>query len=106
MSSQSDSYSVVTLSDRVVPGFAGIMRASMLARQSNFPQEIKVIVGSPSHMGKGKAINFAKKVTKHLRASRGWSFVNASVELISVQQLPTLGTPQQSKGALTAWVVE
>jgi hypothetical protein len=80
MSPQSDSYSLVTLSDRVVPGFAGIMRASMLASQSNFPREIKVIVGSPSHIGEGKAINFAKKVTKHLRVSRGWSFVNASVE--------------------------
>jgi hypothetical protein len=42
--------------------------------------KIKVIVGSPSHIGEGKAINFAKKVTKHLRVSRGWSFVNASVE--------------------------
>jgi hypothetical protein len=39
MSSQSDSYSLVTLNDRVVPGFAGIMRASMLATQSRSPRE-------------------------------------------------------------------
>ena len=106
MSSQSDSYSLVTLSDRVVPGFAGIMRASMLARQSNFPPEIKVIVGSCSRVAEGKAINFAKKVTKHMRVSRGWSFVNASVEHLRNQVLPQLGAPQQIKGALAAWIVE
>ncbi len=34
MSSPSQFYSLVTLSDRVVPGFAGIMRASMTAGES------------------------------------------------------------------------
>ena len=106
MSSQNRNYSLVTLCDRIVPGFAGIIRASMMAGESLSSREIKVVIGSPSHLSKGKAINFAKKVTKHIRVGRRWSFVNASVEAMHPSQLPPLGTPNQNKGNLTAWVVE
>ena len=106
MESQNHSYRLVTLSDRVVPGFAGIMRASMMAGESLSSRQIKVLVGSPSHVSEGKAISFAKKATKHIRVSRRWSFVNASAESMQTSQLPPLGTPQQTKGNLTAWVVE
>ena len=106
MSSPDRNYSLVTLSDRVVPGFAGIMRASMMAGESLSSREIKVVIGSPSHVSEGQAINFAKKVTKHIRVGRRWSFVNASVEPMQPSQLPPLGTPRQNKGNLTAWVVE
>jgi hypothetical protein len=106
MSSPSQFYSLVTLRDRVVPGFAGIMRASMMAGESLSSREIKVVIGSPSHVSEGKAISFAKKVTKHIRVGRRWSFVNANVEPVPPSQLPQLGTAQQTKGNLTAWVVE
>jgi hypothetical protein len=106
MSSQIQSYRLVILNDRVVPGFAGIMRESVRAKDSPEARELKVVVAGPPRVSEGKAINFAKKVTKHLRVSRGWSFVNANVELVSAQQLPPLATPQQTKGALTAWIVE
>jgi hypothetical protein len=106
MSSPSQFYSLVTLSDRVVPGFAGIMRASMMAGEPPSSREIKVVIGSPSHVSDGKAISFAKKVTKHIRVGRRWSFVNANVEPVPPFQLPRLGTPQQTKGNLAAWVVE
>ncbi|MGA8476972.1 MAG: hypothetical protein WB696_03340 [Chthoniobacterales bacterium] len=106
MSSQSHNYSLVTLNDRLFPGFAGIMRASMLARESLLGREIKVVVANPSNVAEGKAIKFAKKVTKHIRVSRGWSFVSASVESMGIRELPPLGTPQQTEGTLTAWIVE
>ena len=106
MSSSSQFYSLVILSDRVVPGFAGIMRASMMARESLSSREIKVVVGSPSHVPDGKAINFAKRATKHIRIGRRWSFVNANVESLPSSRIPQLGTPQHAKGNLTAWVVE
>jgi hypothetical protein len=106
MSSSGQFFTLVTLSDRVVPGFAGIMRASMISGESLSGREIKVVVGSPSHVSEGKAISFAKKATKHIRIGRRWSFVNASVEPVQPSQLPQLGTPQQTKGDLTAWVVE
>jgi hypothetical protein len=82
------------------------MRESVRAKDSPEARELKVVVAGPPRVSEGKAINFAKKVTKHLRVSRGWSFVNANVELVSAQQLPPLATPQQTKGALTAWIVE
>jgi hypothetical protein len=106
MSSSGQFYSLVTLNDRVVPGFAGIMRASMMTGEPLSSSQLKVIVASPSQVSQGKAINFAKKVTKYIRVSRRWSFVNASVEAMPPSQLPSLGTPQQTKGNLTAWVVE
>ena len=106
MSSPSQFYSLVTLSDRVVPGFAGIMRASMMTGEPPSSREIKVVIGSLSHVSEGKAISFAKKVTKHIRVGRRWSFVNANVEPVPPSQLPQLRTPQQTKGNLTAWVVE
>jgi hypothetical protein len=106
MSSSAQFYSLVTLSDRVVPGFAGIVRASMMSGESLSSREIKVVVGSLSHVSEGKAIRFAKKATKHIRIGRRWSFVNASVEPVPPSQLPQLGSPQQTKGNLTAWVVE
>ncbi len=106
MSSSGQFFTLVTLSDRVVPGFAGIMRASMMSGESLSSREIKVVVGSPSHVSEGKAISFAKKATKHIRIGRRWSFANASVEPVQPSQFPQLGTPQRTKGHLTAWVVE
>jgi hypothetical protein len=106
MSSQSQNYSLVTLTDRVLPGFAGIMRESMIAAKSASDRELKIVVSSPSHVSDRKAINFAKKVTKHIRVSRGWSFVNASVQSMGIRELPPLGTPHQTEGTLTAWIVD
>ena len=106
MSSAGQFFTLVTLSDRVVPGFAGIMRASMTSSESLSSREIKVVIGSPSYVPEGKAISFAKKETRHLRTGRRWSFVNANVEPVQPSQLPQLGTPYQSRGGLTAWVVE
>jgi hypothetical protein len=106
MSSPSQFYSLITLRDRVVPGFAGIMRASMLAGESLANRELQVIIASRSQVSAGKAINFAKRVTKHIRSNRRWSFVNAGVESMPPSQLPPLGTPHQTKDQLTAWVVE
>ena len=106
MSSSSQFYRLITLSDRVVPGFAGIMRASMMTGESLANRELKVIIASQSQVSEGKAINFAKKVTKYIRVNRRWSFVNASVEPMPPSQLPALGPPHQTKGQLTAWVIE
>jgi hypothetical protein len=106
MSSLNRFYSLITLSDRVIPGFAGIMRASMISGESLANRELKVIIASRSQVSEGKAINLAKKVTKHIRVNRRWSFVNASVESMPPAQLPPLGRPHQTKGQLTAWVVE
>jgi hypothetical protein len=104
-SSESQNYSLVILNDRVVPGFAGIMRESVRARNSASDRELKIVVASPSNVPDGKAIKFAKKVTKHVRISRGWSFVSASVQSMGIRELPPLGTPQQTEGSLTAWIV-
>ena|GEM_PF-1716819 len=91
---------------RLFPGFAGIMRASMLAQENRLQgREIKVVVASPSKVSEGAVIKFAKKVTKHMRVSRGWSFVSASVQSMGIRELPALGTPQQTKGNLTAWII-
>ena len=106
MSSQSQNYRLVTLNDRVVPGFAGIMRESVRARKSASDRELKIVVASPSNIPEGKAIKFAKKVTKHIRISRGWSFVSASAQSMGVHELPPLGTPQQTTRTLTAWIVD
>ena len=105
MSSQIQNYRLVTLNDRVVPGFAGIMRESVREKNSS-DRELKVVVASSSPVSEGKAIKFAKKVTKHLRISRGWSFVSASVESMDASSLPPLGTLQQTERRFTAWVVE
>jgi hypothetical protein len=106
MSLENHYYSLVTFNDRVVPGFAGIMRESVRAKDSPQTRELKVVVASPSHVAEGKAIKFAKKVTKHLRVSRGWSFVSASVEPMEMSNLPPFGAPQQTERSLTAWIVE
>jgi hypothetical protein len=106
MSSQIQSYRLVTLNDRVVPGFAGIVRESVREKNSLSDRELKVVVASSSHVSEGKAIKFAKKVTKHVRISRGWSFVSASVQSMGIRELPPLGTPQQTEGTLTAWIVD
>jgi len=82
------------------------MRASLLARKSPEGREIKVVVASPSKVSNSAVINFAKKLTKHMRISRGWSAVSASVQSMAIGELPPLGTPQQTKGNLTAWIVE
>src|SRR5258708_7537694 len=106
MSSESRNYSLVTLSDRVVPGFAGIMRASMMAGEPLSSREIKVVVGSSSHVSEDKAISFAKKVTKHIRVGRRWSFVNATVEPVQPTQFPKIGAPKKNKGSIRAGVVK
>ena len=106
MLSENHDYSMVTLNDRLFTGFAGVMRASMITRRSLSSREIKVVVASPSNVTEGKVIKFAEKVTKHIRVSRGWSFLNASVQSMGIRELPPLGTPQQTKGNLTAWLVE
>jgi hypothetical protein len=105
MSSQIQNYSLVTLNDRVVPGFAGIMRESVREKTLS-DRELKVVVASPSHVSEGKAIKFAKRVTKHIRVSRGWSLVSAIVEPVEMSNLPLLGTPQQIERNFTAWLVE
>jgi hypothetical protein len=43
MSSRIQNYSLVTLNDRVVPGFAGIMRESIRAKESLPDRELKVV---------------------------------------------------------------
>jgi hypothetical protein len=82
------------------------MRASMMTDEPLSQRQLRVIIASPSQVSQNKAINFAKKVTKHIRVSRRWSFVNASVESMPPSQLPPLGTPHGTNGHLTAWVVE
>ena len=106
MSSQSQNYNLVTLNDRVVPGFAGIMRESVRAKESASDRDLKIVASSPSNVPEGKAIKFAKKVTKHLRISKGWSFVSASVQPMGIRELPPLGTAHQIEGTLTAWIVD
>lgn len=106
MLSENHHYSLVTLNDHLFPGFAGVMCSSMIAKKSLLSREIKVVVASPSNVTEGKAINFAKKVTKHIRVSRGWSFVSASVQSTGVRELPPLGTPQQTEGSLTAGILD
>ncbi len=106
MSSENHFYSLVTLNDHLfAAGFAG-MRASLLARKSPAGREIKVVVASPSKVSEGTVIKFAKKVTKHIRVSRGWSAVSVSVQSMQIGELPSLGTPQQTRGNLTAWMVD
>ena len=85
MSSQKKNYSLVTLNDRVVPGFAGIMRESVREKNSLSDRELKVVVASSSHVSGDRAIKFAKEVTKHIRIIRGWSFVSASVQPMDEQ---------------------
>ena len=72
--------SLVILNDRVVPRFADIMCESVREKKSLSDRELKVVLASPSHVSEGKVIKFAKKVTKHTRLSRGWSFVSASIQ--------------------------
>jgi hypothetical protein len=106
MSSENHYYSLVTLNDHLFPaGFAG-MRASLLARKSPAGREIKVVVSSPSKVSEGTVIKFARNLTKHMRVSRGWSAVSATVQSMEIGELPPLGTPQQTRGNLTAWIVE
>jgi hypothetical protein len=106
MSPHSHNYSLVTLNEHLfAAGFAGT-RSSLLVRKSPSGHEIKVVVATPSNFPEGKAIKFAKKATKHIRVSRGWSAVSASVQPLGIRELPPLGTPQQTEGNLTAWIVE
>jgi hypothetical protein len=106
MFSENHYYRLVTLSDHLFPsGFAG-MGASLLSRKSPAGREIKLVVASPAKISESSVIKFAKKLTKHVRVSRGWSAVSASVQSVQIAELPRLGTPQQTKGNLTAWIVE
>jgi hypothetical protein len=76
MSSENHYYSLVTLSDHLFPsGFAG-MGASLLASKSPAGREIKLVVAGPAKVSEGSVIKFAKKLTKHMRVSRGWSAVS------------------------------
>src|SRR5258707_13898317 len=106
MSSENQYYSLVTLNDHLfAAGFAG-MRAALLARKSPAGREIKVVVASPSEVSDSAVIKFAKTLTKHIRVSRGWRGVSAAGQSMGIGELPPLGTPQQTKGNLTAWIVE
>ena len=97
MSSENHYYSQVTLNDHLfAAGFAG-MRASLLARKSPAGREIKVVVASPSKVSDSAVIKFAKKLTKHMRVSRGWSAVSASVQSMQIGELPPLGTADESR---------
>jgi hypothetical protein len=99
-------YSLVTLNDHLFPsGFAG-MGASLLASKSPAGREIKLVVSSPSKVSEGTLIKFAKKLTKHMRVSRGWSAVSATVQSMQIVELPPLGAPQQTNGNLTAGIVD
>ena len=106
MSSSGQFFTLVTLSDRVVPGFAGIMRASMMSGESHSSREIKVVIGSPSHVSEGKAISSPRKQPNTSGSAGVGASSNANVEPVQPSQLPQLGTPYQSRGGLTAWVVE
>ena len=101
MSSRIQNYSLITLNDRIVPGFAGILRESVRAKESLSDRELKVVVASLSHVSEGKVIKFAKKVTKHIRIGRGWSFVSASIQSMEMSKLPPLGAPQQTDRSLS-----
>ncbi|MBV8102119.1 MAG: hypothetical protein JOZ31_23480 [Verrucomicrobia bacterium] len=46
------------------------------------------------------------KIAGKWQVNRQWSFVNASIESMPPSQLPPLGAPHETKGQLTAWVVE
>jgi hypothetical protein len=48
MSSQIQKYRLVILNDRVVPGFAGIMRESAREKKPLSNRELKVVLASPS----------------------------------------------------------
>src|SRR5258708_700820 len=106
MSSENHYYSLVTLNDHLfAAGFAG-MRAALLARKSPAGREIKAVLARPSQVSDSAVIKFAKTLTKHIRVSRGWSAVSAAVQSMEIGELPPLGTTQQTKGNLTAWIVE
>jgi hypothetical protein len=106
MSSQNQYYSLVALNDHLRPtGFAHLS-ASLLMKKSPLGREIKVIVGSPSKVSDATVIKFAKKLTKHMRVSRGWSAVSVDVQSMEIPELPPHGTPQQTEGNLTAWIVD
>ena len=57
MSSESQNYSLVILNDRVVPGFAGIMRESVRARKSASDRELKIVVASPSNAPRARGLS-------------------------------------------------
>ncbi len=40
------------------------------------------------------------------KSPAGWSAVSAAVRSMEIGELPPLGTAQQTKGNLTAWIVE
>jgi hypothetical protein len=52
MSSRIQNYSLITLNDRIVPGFAGILRESVRAKESLSDRELKVVVASLSHVSR------------------------------------------------------
>jgi hypothetical protein len=80
--------------------FASITEAFVEASGRVVPQDRETALAAC------RAIKFAKKVTKHIRISRGWSFVSASVQPMEMSNLPLLGAPQQTERRFTAWIVE
>ena len=98
MPSENHYYNLVTLNDQLfAAGFAG-MRASLLARKSPAGLEIKVVVASPSKVSDSAVIKFAKKLTKHIRVSRGWSAVRATVPVHGNPRVaPTRDTPANQR---------
>jgi hypothetical protein len=86
-----------------VPG-AGLSQATTVDNPVS-GHEIQVIVGSPSKVTKGTLIEFARKLTEHIRVSQGWRGVHVIVEAREFRELPPLGEPRHIQGNLTAWIV-
>ncbi len=61
MSSSGQFFTLITLSDRVVPGFAGIIRASMMSGESLSIREIKVVIAVPHMSLRGKPLASPRK---------------------------------------------
>ena len=105
MSSQIQNYRLVTLNDRWYQDSQAscASQCEKNTRSQTVNSKLSLLV---PRMSWRAAIKFAKKVTKHIRISRGWSFVSASVQPMEIGNLPLLGTPQQTDRRLTAWIVE
>jgi hypothetical protein len=61
MSSQIQNYRLVTLNDRVVPGFAGIMRESVREKHSLSDRELKVVLLVPRMSRRARRLSLLKK---------------------------------------------
>jgi len=72
----------------------------MMSGESLSSREIKVVIGSPSHVSERKAISFAKKATKHIRIGRRWSFVNANVSPFNLPSYRNWEHPTKARAVL------